>query len=156
MMPSRRCGARNWRGCGNVGSVDGVGVVAELEEECAGGSGVGDGECAPGVAVRYVRGIIKRGRGRDGLDEIEAGAGQSARDGEVSGALQGGEQWEAHECAERKPVAGGIVIGGRVGGGLLVGVLFGREDRPEVQGAKGAGTKGPERVKRGDHRVGVL
>ena len=74
----------------------------------------------------------------------------------ISRALQRGELREAHEGAKREPVAGGLVFGGGVGGGLFVGVLLRREDGADMQGAEGAGAEGAKRIKRRDDGVGVL
>ena len=115
-----------------------------------------DGERGAGVAVGDVRGVVERGRGGYGFDEIETGAGEGAGGRGIRRALQRGELREAHEGAKRKPIAGGIVFSSGVRGRLFVAVLPRREDGADVEGAEGARAEGAKRIKGGDDGVGIL
>ncbi len=119
--------------------VGGGGVVAELEEE-AGLWRAWEGEGVADEAFGDGGGVGEGGVGCDGVDEVEAGAGDGAGLGGVRGAVQVSEGGKADEGDQRQPVAGGAV--GRYG--------------PHAQGAKGGGAEGFERVEGGEEGVGVL
>ena len=98
---------------GEDGQGDGVGgrgVVAELQVE-AGFRGAGEREGATDEALGDSDGDGEVGVGRDGVDQVETGAGDGAGLSDVRGAVQVLEGGEADERGEGEPVAGGAVRG---------------------------------------------
>ena len=92
---------------GEDGQGDGVGgggVVSELEVE-AGFGRAGECEGVANEALGNCGGGGEVGVGGDGVDEIEAGAGDGARLGGVGGTVELFESREADEGDERLPVA---------------------------------------------------
>ncbi len=127
-----------WLGKDGEGyGVGGGGVVAELEIE-AGLGGTGESEGVADEAFGDCGGGGEVGVGGDGVDEVEAGAGDGAGLGGVSGAVELFEGGEADEGDERLPVAGGAV----------------GHDGTQAERAEGGGAEGFERVEGGEKGVG--
>src|ERR1700733_10600871 len=103
----RRVGGGLWED-GKGYDVRGGGVVAQAQEE-AGFVGTGERESRADEALGDGRGCGEAGVGGDGVDEVEAGAGDGAGKGRVRGAVEIGEGGEADEGDQGKPVAGRAV-----------------------------------------------
>ena len=87
-----------------------------------------------------VGGVIERGVGSDGIDEVEAGPGEGAGGAGVCGAVEIGEGGEADEDGQRDPVASGSVRG----------------DGAKTERTEGGGAEGLERVEGAEEGMGVL
>ena len=131
-------GGGGWGGR-EVYGLDGGGVIAELEVK-GGAGGVGDGQGRVDEAFWDWSGVFEVGVGGDGVDEVEALAGEHAGLGLSLGAGELGQSGEADDGGEGLPLAFRSVCG----------------DGPQAEGAEGAWAEEPEGIEGGEDGVGIL